>query len=501
MQYSSYQEAIFNHVKNSSKNLMIIAYAGCAKTTSIVKAIDYTRPPVEKKPKGKYPPQNKLFMAFGKKIADELKNRVPKSCAVRTCHSYGYAALKYNWGNPEVDNTRNYRIVDKVVGEDYTHSQTLLKLVSLAKCDALSSHSFDEEFYSIIDEFALRLETKEEEQKLITYCKKVLELTLVQDKCVSYDDMIYIPAMLGFQAGKYEYIFVDETQDLNKCQLKLIRQAKKHGTKFVFCGDPNQAIFAFRKADMKSIPNIIKEFNCEVLTLPVTYRCGKKIVQLAKKYVPDYIAHETNEEGTINNILSREQLLDEVDIGDFVLSRKNAPLMKLCLSTLANGKPAIVAGKDIGEGLIKIVKKSKETSMPAFIKWLNTWKLEEEKKCNEEAEENPSAKEKPDEQSKSVLAQKLENIQDKFDCIMALSDDVYTVEQMLNKLETIFADTDDNLKTKIVYSSVHKAKGLEAEKVWVLQSTLKETNQEEKNICYVAYTRAKKVLNIVGDKF
>lgn len=490
MIYSSWQQAIFQHVKASSRNLMIIAFAGCAKTTSIVEAIKYTRPPAKKKTYSKYPEQNVMFMAFGKKIADELKNRVPKTACVRTCHSYGYAAIRYNWGNVVVDNDRNYRIAESVLGKDAPNLISMVRFVSLLKCDAITNESPDEDFYDVMDEFLCGPDLKSDEPKYIFSAREILKRTLVQDSCVSYDDMVYVAAILGLSAGRYEYIFVDETQDLNKCQLKLIRNARKAGTKFIFCGDPNQAIFGFRKADMNSIPNIIKEFNCEVLTLPVTYRCGKKIVQYNKKYVPGYMAHETNQEGEINDIPSRNELLDGVQVGDFVLSRKNAPLMKLCLTSLADGKPAVVAGKDIGAGLIEIIKKSKKKTMPSFIEWLKAWK---ENELEKHSEEDPKKKEKAE--------QKIENIKDKYDCIIALTEDVYSVDELIKKLQSLFADADDNLSTKIVYSSVHKAKGLEANRVWVLQSTLRESTQEEKNICYVAYTRAKNVLNIVHEKF
>ena len=75
-----------------------------------------------------------------------------------------------------------------------------------------------------------------------------------------------------------------------------------------------------------------------------------------------------------------------------------------------------------------------------------------------------------------------------------------TVGGIVNEIKRVF---DNNDKGEIMLSTVHKAKGLEADNVYILATERmphpKATNpKEERNICYVAITRAKKTLLYVG---
>ena len=83
-------------------------------------------------------------------------------------------------------------------------------------------------------------------------------------------------------------------------------------------------------------------------------------------------------------------------------------------------------------------------------------------------------------------------MQDKYDCIVCFKEDQETVAGVIARVEEIFTDSRDNQCIKL--SSVHKAKGLEASRVFVLAFTLRDTSPEEMNIQYVAITRAKDVL-------
>ena len=90
---------------------------------------------------------------------------------------------------------------------------------------------------------------------------------------------------------------------------------------------------------------------------------------------------------------------------------------------------------------------------------------------------------------------KTAQLQDNVDTINTLAETVASVEELTRKLEMLF--NDEAGAASVMCSTVHKAKGLEADRVWVLEDTLKSGGLEEENIRYVAYTRARKELCLV----
>ena len=91
---------------------------------------------------------------------------------------------------------------------------------------------------------------------------------------------------------------------------------------------------------------------------------------------------------------------------------------------------------------------------------------------------------------------KIAQLMDNVDTINTLAETVTSVEELTRKLEMLF--NDEAGAASVMCSTVHKAKGLEADRVWVLEDTLKCGGLEEENIRYVAYTRARKELCLVS---
>jgi superfamily I DNA/RNA helicase len=85
-------------------------------------------------------------------------------------------------------------------------------------------------------------------------------------------------------------------------------------------------------------------------------------------------------------------------------------------------------------------------------------------------------------------------VRDDAEMLRSLAEGADSVQHVIDRAESLF--TDDGLGDKgvVTFSSVHKSKGLEADRVFVLASTLRDTNEEERNIAYVAITRAKQRL-------
>jgi DNA helicase-2/ATP-dependent DNA helicase PcrA len=167
--------------------------------------------------------------------------------------------------------------------------------------------------------------------------------------------------------------------------------------------------------------------------------------------------------------------------GDFVLSRINAPLIGHALKLLREGRRATVLGRDIGTNLAGIVRRSKAATVIELDQYLDGWVANENARL--------MAKNPPKEQEAQIVS-------DKAECIRALAEAATSVQVVLDRIESLFTDLRDS--NAVVFSTTHKAKGLEADRVWMLADTYRRRpSVEEDNLYYVACTRARQELVMV----
>jgi superfamily I DNA/RNA helicase len=312
-------------------------------------------------------------------------------------------------------------------------------------------------------------------------------------------------------------LLVDEAQDLNRCQQHLARKA---GKRLIFCGDPKQSIYGFAGADCESMSRLERELGetpqgVRHLSLTVTRRCSKSVVKEAQKYVPDFSAFVDNPEGKVSRmaLIGGEKVnpnpksadgkdysyqvvpyREVVEDGDMILCRCNAPLVSECFRFLREGRKANIQGRDVGQGLINTIKKmpsckSKDPNETYSQFWVSTlisdlddWLHVEQTK--ERAKRNPQDS-------------KLINLQDRHDCILEFCATASYVKEVIDKINAVFSD---EAKGNILLSSVHKAKGLEAKRVFILMPEAAPMphpmarspweREQEINLLYVAITRA-----------
>ena len=221
-------------------------------------------------------------------------------------------------------------------------------------------------------------------------------------------------------------------------------------------------------------------------TLSKTFRCPKSIVAEANRYVPDYHCNDDAEEGTVtvNATFNPSE-------GDMVLCRVNAPLVAKCFALIADGKPAYVLGRDIGtslKSLVKKIKMSEDMPIEIFLPQLKDY-VTEAKRTLRLQEKDKQA----------------EGLQDRYDCITHLTRNAVSIKGLLDNIETIFKD---GKNSGVVFSTIHKAKGLESKSVWIIKTDVMPhpmaksaaDRKQENNLCYVAITRAMKNLYYVGDR-
>lgn len=479
---SPQQTDIFDWFQNGQGNLVVVARAGCGKTTTILEAISFA------------PEQKILLAAFNKDIATELKNRLSNPRAeARTLHSLGNGYVFRKWGKVSVDAKRGMLLAQKAIGGNpkKEHTALVAKLASLGK--NIAPFASVEDLQHIAYEHGVMPESSSDESVdldaaiawIARKALKAMELATKKDGTIDYDDMIFLPVRCRWAYPRFDLVVIDEAQDMNPVQLTLAQAACRRTGRIAVIGDNKQAIYGFRGADSDALDRLQHELSAKRLGLTTTYRCPKSIVALAQRLVPDFNAAESAPEGTVDNV--GPTAIAEAIPGNFVLSRKNAPLAGVCLSLLRDGTRAFIRGRDIGASLISIVKRTKTTTVAEMTAAIGTWR--------NNIFEKLAAEDAPD--------TAFDRVDDQAETIRALAEGLATTAEVIARIESLFSDN-NNISSAVVCSTIHRAKGLEADRVFLLTDTLypgrnkQDPSEEEKNIEYVGITRAKNHLSLVA---
>lgn len=496
---SQYQKAIFDYIQHEKGNLVVEAAAGSGKTYTLVKALSLI-------------PQDKrvLMTAFNKDIVKELTKKVKEfpNVEVRTLHGLGMIlttrGLRIGGMKPE-----GYKYTQLI----YNHWQDLTK-TNINKLSRNARKSFVENTKKLVDFGRFYLATTRSEMiELMTkydipcvadevdVALKVMAIGGKNLDSIDYTDMIWMPHIydLHLQECEYDFIMVDECQDLNVAERNLVLRCLKEGGRLIAVGDSNQCIYGFSGSDPDSFRAIQSIPNTVSMPLSISYRCPESVVKFAQNLVPSIEAKQGAEEGVILDCVS----LDDVHDGDMVLCRNNAPLLQVYCKLLEQGKRAYIRGSDVGKNLQNIVVGTHQEYLHTNLKQDGVFiRLYEDLFNSRKAIMERYGISQED-------AMKHETIQAKLDMIRALEvlgADLTTTEELTKKIEDIFPKNDKG--EGIMLSTVHKAKGLEADNVFIACASLMPSKsaldewqvQQERNLMYVAYTRAKKVLGFLNEE-
>jgi DNA helicase-2/ATP-dependent DNA helicase PcrA len=479
-EWSKYQKAIFKFVKSGEGNAIVEAVAGSGKTTTIVEALS--------KCDG-----SSVFLAFNKAIAEELKSR---NVNAKTFHSLCIQPILRAKPGRIVETDKLRKLFRETWPDDEFQEfyfSFVCRLVGLGKqngLDCLRPNS-QENWLSIVDHHEMELDHEGAQLDVaVAAAAKLLDLSNSHPKWIDFDDMLYLSVRDGIKLPKFRWIFVDEAQDTNAIQRAILRKVmRKDGSRLIAVGDPAQAIYGFRGADSNSLNNIAEEFKCTRLPLTVSYRCPQSVVNHAKKWVGHIESAPNAPMGVVNNI-GETWNPDMFKANEMVVCRTTKPLIALGYSMLKARKPFYIMGRDIGQYLLKLVEKQKARDIKTLCERLGTWSSREHEKA--------IAK---DDHAKA------EAVMDKYDAIMCLVDSLpenaRTVNELRNVIDSLFTEKCN----ATILCTIHRAKGLEAETVWWLNSSMCPAPwasgwqfQQEENLCYVATTRAKSNLNLIEER-
>ena len=323
-------------VKKTEGALLIMAGAGSGKTRVLTHRIAYLV--VEKN----VYPSNILAITFTNKAAREMRDRIDgllgagtgERMWVSTFHSMCVRILRRN--SDRIGISKSFSILDSADQLSVVKSvlkalnldakqydpRTMLNTISSAKNECIDAATFrgqinphnpyEKTIADVYDGYAKRLR---------------------QNQSMDFDDLIMmtlvlferVPDVLEFYQNKFQYIHVDEYQDTNNAQYRLVNMLANKFKNLCVVGDSDQSIYRWRGADISNILSFEKDYkNAEMIMLEQNYRSTKRILQAANDVIMnnqsryDKKLRTDNEEG---ESISVYKASDEKDESQFVVGK------------------------------------------------------------------------------------------------------------------------------------------------------------------------------------
>lgn len=243
-------------------------------------------------------PYNILAITFTNKAAGEMRERVNNiinahDAFIGTFHSFGLKIIREN--SALFNLTSAFTLIDT---EDQTSIiKKIMKDINIT--DKMISPAFIKSKISFIknnmlsdSEIANFLISENEKIAVKIYYE--YEKILKRNNTLDFDDLLKKPVelfnsnkeVLEKYQDKFKYILIDEYQDTNEVQYKLVKLLSKKYLNLFVVGDPSQSIYAFRGANYQNILNFEKDFKgCTVIKLPQNYRSTQTILDAANEVI------------------------------------------------------------------------------------------------------------------------------------------------------------------------------------------------------------------------
>lgn len=542
---STYQQDILDFfLNNPQSNMLVNALAGSGKSTTACMLSEHSK-------------TSDLYIAFNASVVEEFKKKIknPKT-KVMTMHSLAYSIMLYNveqeskdsgekpkgFGSQRskrtvsLDNFKPHKILDEEITKRYGRyiefakrvflKDNYVNLYNLCRL-TLTDMSSNKDVSRLIDDHVLFLYYGDEGYSApdiseITSTLKILDTKSRQQfetqGVIDFTDMLWITFnKLKYDNWEVPYwalytnIYCDEVQDFSNIQLNFLKFIKRTKGRYVFIGDFHQAIYNFAGANAQAFNQIPKMFApVETFDLPICYRCAKShLSRVNREYGIPILPRDDAPMGFVKTI-DKNKISEYAKAGDMVISRKNKWIAEVVLDLARNGTPIFIEDKEMVGAIKRQILSSKCTSVGTLEKFLqkviNNYnkKLFEivSKKVQEGGHEEERLEAVAETNSKidntSFLLEILEGYLENH----SSSDSVSKFSDFVDKLLNTTPSPDC-----VRLCSIHKAKGLEATNVFVLNEAKinfdfrnsKEQNVQEKNLSYIATTRAKEGLYLVKE--
>lgn len=542
---STYQQDILDFfLNNPQSNMLVNALAGSGKSTTACMLSEHSK-------------TSDLYIAFNASVVEEFKKKIknPKT-KVMTMHSLAYSIMLYNveqeskdsgekpkgFGSQRskrtvsLDNFKPHKILDEEITKRYGRyiefakrvflKDNYVNLYNLCRL-TLTDMSSNKDVSRLIDDHVLFLYYGDEGYSApdiseITSTLKILDTKSRQQfetqGVIDFTDMLWITFnKLKYDNWEVPYwalytnIYCDEVQDFSNIQLNFLKFIKRTKGRYVFIGDFHQAIYNFAGANAQAFNQIPKMFApVETFDLPICYRCAKShLSRVNREYGIPILPCDDAPMGFVKTI-DKNKISEYAKAGDMVISRKNKWIAEVVLDLARNGTPIFIEDKDMVAAIKRQILSSKCTSVGALKKFLQKVISNYNKKLFEIVSKNVREGGHEEEHLEAVTEtnSKIDNTSFLLEILEgylehhASSDSVSKFSNFIDKL--LNTTPSPNC---VRLCSIHKAKGLEATNVFVLNEAKinydfrnsKEQNIQEKNLSYIATTRAKEGLYLVKE--
>ena len=304
-------------------SILILAGAGSGKTRTITYRIAHMIENIG------ISPYSILAVTFTNKAAKEMRERVEelvgdvaKACTISTFHSFGMRLLRM-YGK-EVGYNSNFTIYDtddqKRIVKAILKGQNLsINGVKLTERDLVSMISKIKEQIKTLDEYSVM--NKQIVEVYDKYNRALLESNAMDfsDILLNTYKLLQKPEILEKVQNKYKYIMIDEYQDTNNLQYKIIDLIARKSSNLCVVGDENQSIYGFRGANILNILNFENNYNnAKIIKLEENYRSTTTILDAANELIKNNKSSKDkklwtqNGKGDLIKVLASDNARDEV---------------------------------------------------------------------------------------------------------------------------------------------------------------------------------------------
>lgn len=268
--------------------LLILAGAGSGKTKTLTTRLAYLIDEIG------IPPQSTLTLTFTNKAAAEMryralnliKNKNSAPPLLCTFHKFGLLFLKFHIN--KINRDSNFILIDT------DDKKKIIKNMN----SNLSTHLLSSEISKFKNNIISPIQAKEASKDLIY--KEIIKIYeqyntyLITNNMLDFDDLLLItyqildsnPLLCSEISKKYNYIMVDEYQDTNELQYKLLQKLCKEHNNICVVGDDDQSIYGWRGANINNILDFAKQFhNAKTIRLEKNYRSTTQILDAANSLI------------------------------------------------------------------------------------------------------------------------------------------------------------------------------------------------------------------------